>query len=256
MSTTFRGLPAALILVALTSGFSRHVLAQGPTVALRTTGTIMRPGDCLRLEALALDDMPGPLSAEVTYRYAVPVVVRDKDGNESTATKPVVLRRPAGPTMEGLNRLQLHLLDDTFCFGQGAVPGRYDVEVALRSGPSGTVVASLRTCVAFDDTNAFAAPAGPACDFLVRGLKRAESEDLLTLDADLPPGGVYRGALLRGSSVEAVLDEGVFATGPHELTVLIPGLAQQPGGAVDLVVVERFSHASSTVVRLALPAIR
>jgi len=30
--------------------------AQSPVVALRTSGSIVRPGDCLRLEALALDD--------------------------------------------------------------------------------------------------------------------------------------------------------------------------------------------------------
>jgi len=53
-----------------------------------------RPGDCLRLEALALDDVFGPVSAQVTYRFAAPLVVKDEDGKETTTTRRPSPRQP------------------------------------------------------------------------------------------------------------------------------------------------------------------
>jgi hypothetical protein len=257
MRRTPRNLTLAVALLGLPiGGLVRPTLAQSPVVALRTNGSIVRPGDCLRLEALALDYVAGPLSAQVTYRYAVPMVVKDTDGKESAVTRTVELRRPAGPVIDALNRLQLQLLDDTFCFGQGGPPGRYDVEVALRSGAAGPPLATLRTCVAFEDADAPAMAPGPTCGFLVRGLRRVESDDLLVFDAELPSSGFYRGAVLRGGSVEAVIDAGITQTGPHELTVLVPAFGRNAGGAVDLVLIDQFGHASSTVARLPLPPVR
>ena len=257
MRTTPRILLLAALLVGLTVlGLAGPALAQSPVIALRTSGSIVRPGDCLRLEALALDYVSGPLSAQVTYRYSAPVVVKDKDGTESASTRTAEVRRAAGPVIDALNRQQLHLLDDTFCFGQGGTPGPYEVEVALRSGASGSPFATLTTCVLFEDPDAPAAPAGPGCGFLVRGLKRVDSDDLLIFDADLPSSGFYRGAILRGGTVEAILDAGVNQSGPHELTVLVPAFGRPGGGAVDLVLVDQFRKASSTVPRLSVPPVR
>jgi hypothetical protein len=150
----------------------------------------------------------------------------------------------------------LLLLDDTFCFGQGGMPGAYDVEVTLRSGASGPPFATLKTCALFEDPDAPVPAAGPGCGFLVRGLKRAETEEFLVFDADLPSGGFYRGAILRGGTVEAVLDSGISQTGSHELTVLAPGLSRAGGRAVDLVLVDQFRQASSTVPRLSVLQVR
>lgn len=257
MGTTLRIIVFAAALVGLPGwGLVGQALGQSPVIALRTNASMVRPGDCLRLEALALDDVSGPLSAQVTYRYTAPVVVKDKDGAESASTRAAEVRRAAGPVIDALNRLQLHLLDDTFCFGQGATPGPYDVEVALRSGASGSPFATLRTCVMYEDPDAPAAAAGQGCGFLVRGLKRAETEDFLVFDADLPPSAFYRGAILRGGAVEALLEAGITQTGPHELGVLIPAFSRPSGGAVDLVIVDQFRKASSTVPRLPVPPVR
>jgi hypothetical protein len=237
-------------------GLGATALAQSPTIALRTSASLVRPGDCLRIEALALDDVAGPISAQVTYRYTSPLVVKDEDGKEKTTTRAAEVRRQAGPVIDALNRHQLHLLDDTFCFGQGGTPGPYTVEVALRPAASGSPFATLRTCVMFQDPDAPATTAGAGCGFLVRGLKRAESEDLLVFDADLPSGGFYRGAILRGGTVEAVLDAGISQTGPHELTVVIPAFNRSAGGEVDLVLVDQFGKTSSTVTRIPVPPVR
>jgi hypothetical protein len=252
-----RILTRAALLAGLSSLMSAGVvLAQGPVVALRTNASIARPGDCLRLEALALDYVAGPLSAQVTYRYTAPLAVKDADGKESISTRMAELRRPAGPVIDAMNRLQLLLLDDTFCFGQGASPGPYDVEVALRSGASGAPFATLKTCVMFEDPDAPASDAGARCGFLVRSLKRAETEDFLLFDADLPASAFYRGAILRGGTVEAVLDAGITQTGTHELAVLLPDFNRAGGGSVDLVLVDQVGKTSSTVPRLPMPAVR
>jgi hypothetical protein len=234
-------------------------LAQNPVVALRTSASTVRPGDCLRLEALALDDVAGPVSAQVTYRYSAPLVVKDEEGKEKTTTKAAEVRRPPGPVLDALSRQQLQLLDDTFCFGQGATPGPYNVEVALRSGAAGAPFVTLKTCVLFQDPDeppAESAAARPGCGFLIRGLKRAETPEFLVFDADLPGSGFYRGAILRGGTVEAVLDAGITQTGAHELSVLLPALNRAGSGSVDLVVVDQFRQASSTVPRLPLLPLR
>jgi hypothetical protein len=231
-------------------------LAQSPVVALRTNGSIVRPGDCLRLEALALDYLGGPVSAQVTYRYTAPVVVRNQDGVESLSRRASEVRRPMGPVIDALDRLQLHLLDDTFCFGQGGTPGPYTVEVALRWGASGPPFATLTTCVLFEDPDEPAVSTSSGCGFLLRGLKRAETEDFLVFDADLPSSGFYRGAILRGGTVEAVIEGGITATGPHELSVLVPAFNRSSGAAVDLVIVDQVGKASSTVPRLTIPSAR
>jgi hypothetical protein len=257
MRTLSRALVFAAALLGLPwPGLVGPVLAQNPVMALRTNGSIMRPGDCLRLELLALDYLAGPLAPQVTYRYNMPVVIRDKEGTETTSTRAAEVQRPAGPVVDAFDRLQLHLLDDTFCFGQGGFPGRYDVEVALRPGASGTPYMTLRTCVLFEDPDAPAKTSGPGCGFLVRGLTRAESDDQLLFDADLPSGGFYRGAILRGGTVEAVLDAGISQAGTHELSVLVPASSRSAAGVVDLVLVEQSGMSSSTVSRLSLPPIR
>jgi hypothetical protein len=249
-------MPAMCLVAVATWGLVEPAAAQNPVVALRTSASIVRPGDCLRLEALALDDVAGPVSAQVTYRFNAPIVLKDENGKETTGTRAAEVRRQPGPVLDTLNRLQLHLLDDTFCFGQGGTPGPYHVEVALRSGPSGSPFTTLKTCVMFEDPDAPTSASRPGCGFLVRGLTRAEGDNYLVFDADLPSEGFYRGAVLRGGTVEAVLDAGIAQTGSHELTVVTPPLGRASGGTLDLVLVEQFGQVSSTVPRLSLPLVR
>jgi len=255
-STTRAGMLTTCLVAVATWGFVQPAAAQSPVVALRTSASIVRPGDCLRLEALALDDVAGPMSTQVTYRFDATVMLKDEHGKETTSTRSAEVRRQPGPVLDTLNRLQLHLLDDTFCFGQGGTPGPYNVEVALRSAASGSPFATLKTCVMFEDPDAPASAGRPGCAFLLRGLTRAEGDSYLVFDADLPAGGFYRGAILRGGTVEAVLDAGIAQAGAHELTVVTPPLNRTPGETVDLVLVEQSGQVSSTVPRLHLAPVR
>jgi len=239
--------------LALAAGSAVPAQAQPPAVALLTNGSVMRPGDCLRLEALAIDYVPGPFATRVTYSFDEPTVVRNQEGAESTVSRSAQVRRPAGPSLDALRPLQPLLLDDTFCFGQGSAPGQYRVDVALLSGSSGPPFATLTTCVVFDGDGPGPAATGPVCGFLVRGVSRVYAPDTIVLDAELPASGYYRAAIVRGGAADAVLHAWVDQTGPRELTVSASDLGRADGPTVDLVVFEQFRGASSTVVRLSLP---
>ena len=250
-----RWIPAALAALAVATSLGAMPRAQGqaPPIALRTNGSIMRPGDCLRIEAFALEYVPGPLAVQVTYRFEESVLVRDREGAEAPSSRSAQVQRPAGPPIDALMPFQPLLLDDTFCFGQGTAPGHYRVEVALLAGSSGPSFGTLTTCAVFHDGGPLPAQAGPGCGFLVRGVKRVDSADIVVFDAELPASGYYRAAILRGGAIDTVLDAGVYQTGPHELTVISPHLGGADGSTVDLVVFEQFRGASSTAVRLSLP---
>jgi len=248
-------IPATLAALAVTASIvaAPHAQGQAPSIALRTNGSTMRPGDCLRIEAIALDFVAGPFAIQVTYRYEQPVIVRDEAGTEATVSRPAQVQRPVGPSIEALNALQVLPLDDTFCFGQGTVPGHYRVEVTLLAGHSGPSIGTLTTCAFFDDGGLRPTGAGPGCGFLVRGVKRIDSADIIVFDAELAAGGIYRGAILRGGAVDTLLDAGVYQTGPDELTVISTDLGRADGSTLDLVVFEQSRGASSTAVRLSLP---
>jgi hypothetical protein len=250
-----RWIPAALAALAVATSFGAMPRAQGqaPAIALRTNGSIMRPGDCLRIEAFALEYVPGPLATRVTYRFEESVLVRNSEGAEAPASRSAQVQRPVGPRIDALTPFQPLLLDDTFCFGQGTPPGRYRVEVALLAGSSGPSFGTLTTCAVFDDGGPRQAEAGPGCGFLMRGVKRVDSADIVVFDAELPASGYYRAAILRGGAVDAVLEAGVYQTGPRELTVMSPDLGRADDSTIDLVVFEQFRGASSTAVRLSLP---
>jgi hypothetical protein len=250
-----RWIPAALAALAVATSLDAMPRAQGqaPAIALRTNGSVMRPGDCLRIEAIALEYVPGPFAARVTYRFEEFLLVRDKEGAEAPASRSAQVQRPVGPSIDALTPFQPLLLDDTFCFGQGTAPGHYRVEVALLAGSSGPPFGTLTTCALFDDGGSRPAEAGPGCGFLVRGVRRVDSADIVVFDAELPASGLYRAAILRGGAVDAVLDAGVYQTGPRELTVMSPEFGRADGSTVDMVVFEQFRGASSTAVRLSLP---
>ena len=49
---------------------------QNSNLALRTTGSVLRSGDALRVELVAFETVNGPFSTQVTYRFRQPVTVK------------------------------------------------------------------------------------------------------------------------------------------------------------------------------------
>ena len=259
------GLAAAVLLAsaAILSVLPVSVSAQAPwhssVLALHTNGAILRQGDCIRLELLSLDFVPGPVTTRVTYRYTETVTVKDSEGKESTTIRAAMRDLPVGPLVDALASLQRMPLDDSLCFGEGTLPGAYLVEVALKPSASGTTYATLRTCVVFDNPDVSPVsgtrPTGsaPDCSLLIRSVKRAESGGTLVFDGTFPASGSYKAVLVRNNRIEAVLEDGVYQTGPHELLISSPQLQNAGGGDMDLVILDGATGASTTLARFVVP---
>jgi hypothetical protein len=256
---------AAAIFSALAADQSAQAQWHASVLALRTNGSVLRPGDCVRLDLLSLDAVPGPITTRVTFRYTEAVTVKDSDGKERTTTRGATREQPAGPLLDALAPLQWMPLDDSLCFGEGTLPGAYLVEVVLRPSASGAPFATLRTCVVFDNAEA-TSPAGAAlaagaaqptgtadCSLLIRGVKRAESGGTIYFEGNFPASGLYKAALVRNNRIDALLEAGVYQTGPHELVITSPALQQAAGGDIDLVILDGETGASTTLGRFAVP---
>lgn len=242
----------AALVVALGSAASLDAQWQTWAVGLRTNGSVMRPGDCLRVELLALEQVTGQFTTRVTYRFEEMLASKDKDGHESQSRRSASRERAPGPTLDTFDRFQASLLDDTFCFGQSSLPGPYDISVDMRMPSTGPSVGALRSCVVFDPGDA-PSPAGPGCSFLLRGVKRAESGGTFVFDGEFPEGAFYKAALIRGHRVEALIEGGIYRTSPHELVISSPDLQGAAGGDMDLLLFDQASGRSTTLARLTLP---
>jgi hypothetical protein len=221
------------------------------TVALRTNGSVMRAGDCLRLELVALEYAPGPFVTQVRYAYAPAVRVAIGPGWVA-ATRPhlVFVERAASPTMDAMQPFQVAQLDDSFCFGHGTPPGRYDIDVRLLAPGASSPFGVLRTCVVHDDGSG---TAGMDCGLMLRAVKRADVDDTLVFDGDFPGHGPYRALVFRDRTFDRLIDAGVYQTGPHELVINTPGLSEWRSQPVDLVILDETRGDSTTLDRLVVP---
>jgi hypothetical protein len=251
-------LPAAVV-IALVAAQPAQAQWHSSVLALRTSGSVVRPGDCVRLDLLSLDFVPGPLTPRVTYRYTERVRVKDSDGKETTTSKAATRELPAGPLVDALAPMQRMPLDDSLCFGEGTLPGVYQVEVAVSPSPSGSPVTTLRTCILFENVDAKPAAgtdlSKPAaeCPLLIRGVKRAEAGGTIYFEGNFPASGFYKAALVRNNRIEALFESGVFRTDQHELVINSSQMQHAAGGDLDLVILDGATGASTTLARFVVP---
>jgi hypothetical protein len=250
----------ARVLVTITVALATVALAgtadaewQGNKLALRTSGSLLRPGDTLRVELLALDTLYGPFATRVRYRYPEWVTERDDDGRERRVQQERVLTRPPGPLVDGLHPRQRLLLDDTFHLGSGSTPGAYRIEVDLLGPGHEERFETVRTCALLQDDGA--SPQG-GCDFTITGLERTNADDWLTLAGTFPQDGWFYASLLRDDRVVGLLDSGVFSSGTSDLELASPILPRLAGQTVDVVVHDLGSNTSATLSRLVIPVVK
>jgi hypothetical protein len=242
------GLPVLAVMVVV-AGAGHAAAQQWPVaeLALRTNGGIVRPGECLRLTLVATDDIPGPLTPSVTYRYTTTVTIEHRDGTRTEQRRQEVRRDP-GPVLDRLDAGTSIVLDDSLCFGDASDPGPYEIEVALTS--FGTSSGRLWSCVAFQP---HADTPVDGCGFALRGIRRGDTTEAVMLDADVAGGGLYRLLAYRGDRLVAILDDDVAATGPRELTVAGSALRELGSAPLDLVLHDQVRHRSASTTRLVLP---
>lgn len=238
---------AALVAFALAP--AAGVAWQGNMLAVRTSGGILRPGDTLRVELLALDTVFGPFRARVRYRFAEGVTVRDEEGGEREELRERVLERPPGVAIESLAPGQTVLLDDTFHLGSASLPGAYHVEVDILELGLDRPSDTIRACAHLPDDGR----TETGCGFLLTGVGRINTGDWLTLVGRFPEHGWYRAALVRDGRVISLMDTGIYSTSRTELELTSPILPRLAGQTVDLVVHDPASNASATLSRLVIP---
>jgi hypothetical protein len=225
---------------------------QSNKLALRTSGSVLRSGDTLRVELLALDTIYGPFATQVRYRYPEWVTERDEDGYERRVQQERLLVRPPGPQIDALAPQQTLLLDDTFHLGSGSTPGAYRVEVELLGVGREGRLETVRTCSLLQDDG----PLQEGRGFVITGVERVNDDEWLTLDGRFPEDGWYYASLLRDGRVVGLLDSGVFSVGVTDLEVASPLLARLAGQTIDMVVHDLRSNSSATLSRLVLPLVR
>ena len=229
--------------LALSSGlllllFAPFVAAQSwpaAGLALRTNGSSFRDGECVRLSLLALEDVGGPFVPQVSYG-----AVR-------------AVERPVGAVLERLDTGTAAVLDDTFCFGVGSMPGPYEITVSLTSGNVKT--GTLTTCVEFQPESAGSpAPSAVRCGFGLRGVSRRSDANVLTLEGQWPydGSGLFRLAFLRGDRILYLLESGLVAEGQGELTFVVPSLGADGAGQVDLLLQDQLGGRATTLAGVSL----
>lgn len=255
-----------LLLICAGSAAGQSWPAAG--LALRTNGSSFRDGECVRLSLLALEDVGGPFVPQVTYGFkgapavpgpAVPREVLERLIERGiTPVMPVgaavrTFERPVGTVLERLDTGTAAVLDDTFCFGVGSVPGPYEITVSLTSGNVKT--GTLTTCVEFQPESAGSpAPSAVRCGFGLRGVSRRSDANVLTLEGQWPydGSGLFRLVFLRGDRVLYLLEGGLVAEGPGELTFIVPNLGPEGAGQVDLLLQDQWGGKATTLAGVSL----
>jgi len=240
--------PCLLVGLGLIGALAAPAGAQTYDLAVRTSGTLLKPGDQLRVELVALERFNGPFTAQVVYRWDQQVTVRDEDGHESQATKTQTRTSPRTGAIESLDRFQSLLLDDSLFLGSEA-PARYQIEVTIYQSGTSRVMARLGSVVYFQ---AFPDKPEPGV-LVVRGVKRANSPEWVTLDGTFPTPARYSILVMDGRDVVDWLDNAVTVTGPHNLDIIAPRLARLTAHAVDLVIHDHLHGVSTTLAGFIMP---
>jgi len=237
--------------------------AQWPddAAALRTPGPVIRPGGQLRVELVAFDQLYGPFTAQVTYRYQGRIYIEDEDGGQREGARLRTVKRPPTPLIDQLGAGQVLVVDDTFFLGDDSSAGRYDVEVAVE-GVGGYRLKTLRTCVEYQAVASVsgALQTGGAttdgCGFLITGVQRSEGEGWLDLHGRFPENGNYRALILDRQTVLGRIDSGISAVTATLLYLQSPLLTTLKGRTVDVVVHDLQTNSSATLSGLTLSTVR
>jgi len=248
---TTAGIGALMCGLAWASALGASQEWPASALALRTNGGVLRPGECVRLALVAMEDVSGPIRPRVSYGFDREVRIEDEDGKARTEVRPVSVQRDPGPAIEHLAAGTSLMLDDTFCVGQDSRPGPYAVTVDLTPGAAAAF--QLTTCVAFYPPDRPATDKDGRCGYALRGVLRREGGGMLVFDA---PGGsavLSRLLLFRGERLERVIQDGLATVGEEELSVpaaAFDGLGPAP---LDVVLHDQARHRSATLARVLPP---
>lgn len=221
-------------------------------LALRTDGSSFREGQCVRLSLLALEDVGGPFVPKVSYGYEGSVTLKDPQGQPRTIPLKRTVERPARAALERLDAGTAAVLDDAFCFGMDSAAGAYEITVSLTSG--NVTIGTLAACVEFQPESVAGPAAASRCQFALRAVSKRSEANVLTLEGQWPfeGSGLFRLVFLRGDRVLSLLEGGLVAEGPGELTFVVPNLGVEGEAPVDLLLQDQWGGKATTLAGVVL----
>lgn len=241
---------SCVVLLTLTFWQEARSQWRDGNLALRTNGNSFQSGDLLKVEALALETINEPFFTEVSYKFFEAIRERNEDGRQTTKQEERIRTRQPGPVLESLDQFRLLTLDDTFHFGEASPAGRYMIEVGVFRPHTKERLATLRSCVVYQNGERSI----DACSLHLRSLKRANSEEWLIFDGNFSADSRYSATLLSGSRVVKYLEGNIGTSGPREIIIASYLLTGAGGKTYDILLHDHSTNHSSTLSRVTIPA--
>ena len=245
------------IIILLTSFFlllnlSQRVNAQwqNGSLAIETNGNNFQSGDQLKVKVRALADIDEPFLTQLSYTFVEPVRKINNDGNEVASQEERTLIRNPGPIVQGVERFDALLLDDTLHFGEGSAVGRYIIEVKVFQGYTKERVATLHSCVYYRNST----QSNVECSTYLRSIKRVNSEQWLTFEGNFSERSRYSVTFLSNGKVIKHLEAGIYTTVKHELNISSDELTGISSHTYDILVHDHDQNCSSTLARATIPS--
>lgn len=237
------------LVVSLTISAEAQAQWQSGNLALKTNGNLFQSGDQIKVEVLALETITESFFTQVSYKFTETVTEKDEDGKEQTTQKPRTRARPPGPVLESMEQFRSLVLDDTFHFGEGNPTGQYEIEVAIFRPYTKEKVATLRTCVFFQESP----HRQRTCPTYLHSLKRVQTDSWFTFDGQFNEQGRYSLVLLNRNQVVKSINVGVYTTGPNELHISSQFLGEAPGRTLDILLHDHSTNYSTSLARVTVP---
>ncbi len=245
---------AATILGVLFGAQPAQAQWQDGNLALKTNGSTFQAGEQLKVEIVALADIPEAFFTQVSYSYKVKVtkhIVEEKDGNkterdeevEETRTK----ARKEGPLLLNMEQYQTQLLDTTWHFGEG-LPGRcVTVEVNIFRAYTKQKVTTLSACVCFEDSSA------PSGSTYLRSFKQFHSNTWISFDGQFSNEARYSVLFINDGKVIQHLRTGIYVNEAKELNITASDFKLDAKRSYEVLVHDHRTAISSTLSRVIIP---
>ena len=227
---------------------------QDGNLALKTNGSIFDSGERLRVEIIALADIPESFYTQVSYSFKVKVlkhIEEEKDGKKTERDEEVeetrTRERKAGPLLLNMEQHQTQLLDDTWHFGEG-LPGRcITVNVNIFRAYTKQKVATLSSCVCYEDSTA------PECSTYLRGFKQLHSNTWISFAGQFYADARYSVLFVNDGKVAQHLQTGIYANDAKELNISAAEFKLEAKRSYDVLVHDHRTGNSSTLSKVIIP---
>lgn len=247
--------PILALLITLFITTTAQAQWQDGNLAIKTNGSIFKSGEPLKVAVIALEAIPESFFMQVSYSYTVKVkkmeVKEDSDGKKTETEKEVdeLIRRERQPGSVLLNmeQYQMHVLDDTYHFGEGAPRGCMTVNVDVFRAYTKERLATLSSSVCFEDS------ARPNNKPFLRGFRKVYSDTWVSFDGAFSSEARYSALLLSEGKVVQHLRTGIHTNDGKELHLSAFEFNTNTGNNYEVLVNDHSKGIASTLSKVTIP---